>query len=400
MKRSLFLVLLLFTPFSTLFSQSTALSGTWLLTRAETPQGIQEPWLIFDLTPDGRIILMQMEMGSWSYDAGKQTLIFSSEINPKLTGKYRIVKLDDRTLVTDREGTKLFYTRLDSQAVAAANTGSSLAGLWEVESKEPAFTFLKFSLPDEFTSVRLSGGMTESYAGNWIWDPGAGELILITLDRAFRGRNKLTLRGDKLTLRTPGGETLVATRSREDQNTIEPLTFTEDELPEESDDSSLPAAWKDFDSMVDYLKGIRELHYRLGRPVHETGTIFYTPLLERITVDTQRPSVRFTKYTVAPGDTNQYAEKYKGGLTGMYDLFFPENEIGPFRITGTEEITVPAGTFTCTVVEGMDGDTKVKYWMINDKPGIFARIVRETPDPFGEEPPEIRIRELTDIITL
>jgi hypothetical protein len=54
-------------------------------------------------------------------------------------------------------------------------------------------------------------------------------------------------------------------------------------------------------------------------------------------------------------------------------------------------------TYTCTVVEGMDGDTKIKYWMINDKPGIFAKIIkdnnRESGIPFYQKTELINIEK-------
>ena len=47
------------------------------------------------------------------------------------------------------------------------------------------------------------------------------------------------------------------------------------------------------------------------------------------------------------------------------------------------------------VIEGLDGDTKIKYWMILDKPGIYAKIIREEVDPFDEV--EYLIIELEEI---
>ena len=61
----------------------------------------------------------------------------------------------------------------------------------------------------------------------------------------------------------------------------------------------------------------------------------------------------------------------------------------------TETITVPAGTFNCKVFEGLDGEAKVKYWMILDKPGVYAKIIREDVDPFDEL--EYSIIELEEI---
>ena len=398
MKKNFSLFLLLLVAALPLFSQKKEkIASPWLLTRIETPDGTQEPWLILDLTPAGKLIFLEMEMGTWSYDRKDHILTFTSEMNPKLNGDYRVDKLDSKEMITVREGMKFYYTRLDTMAIAAANRQSPLPGMWEISREGNSLSILKFALPDDFTSIDIADGTTDAYAGTWIWDPGTKEITLISMNRELRGKNKAYITGKKMTLTLPSGEKYTATKMDPEENAVEHLTFSEDDFPEESDSEGLPPGWQDMDQMVETLKGVKELHYRLGRLIPEAGIVHYTPAISRITLDTQKPSIRFTNLTVAYGDTSQYSEKYKGGLYGMYDLFFPENEIGPFRVAGTEKITVPAGTFACTVVEGMDGDTKVKYWMITDKPGIYARIIRETPDPFDDEKTDYTVKELTDI---
>ncbi len=66
--------------------------------------------------------------------------------------------------------------------------------------------------------------------------------------------------------------------------------------------------------------------------------------------------------------------------------FFPKEKLDPFRVLGTEEVKTPFGNFECTVVEGFGRfDEKMKYWMINDKPGVFAKIIKikDEEPPFG-----------------
>ena len=77
------------------------------------------------------------------------------------------------------------------------------------------------------------------------------------------------------------------------------------------------------------------------------------------------------------------------------NAFFPRAEPWPYRIAGVEKVTVPAGIFDCTVIEAMDGDKKLKYWMINDMPGIYAKIIQEEIDPFDNL--EYSVQELEKI---
>ena len=63
-----------------------------------------------------------------------------------------------------------------------------------------------------------------------------------------------------------------------------------------------------------------------------------------------------------------------------YNKLYPE-ENNSFRVVGKEKITTSAGTFNCTIVEVIEGfDKKLKLWMINDKPYIFAKMIKERTD--------------------
>ena len=53
-------------------------------------------------------------------------------------------------------------------------------------------------------------------------------------------------------------------------------------------------------------------------------------------------------------------------------------------LIGQETVTVPAGTFICNVVEGMRGDKMYRFWMLMDKPGVYAKIIEEGEDIFGD----------------
>ncbi len=62
--------------------------------------------------------------------------------------------------------------------------------------------------------------------------------------------------------------------------------------------------------------------------------------------------------------------------TKIKKVFYPRKEPNTYRFIGSENVETPAGSFDCTVVEGMeDFDTKIKYWMIKNKPGIYAKIL-------------------------
>jgi hypothetical protein len=368
------------------------------MTHAETPDGKKDIWFTLGLSPDGKLLFMERPVGTWSYDKNDHLLSFHSEFPGELfNGDRQVEKINDREMILKMGDKQLFYTRLDTAKTARDNASSPLCGSWKIDNDEGVLTVLRFDLPDEFTWVRTDGGETDTYRGNWIWIPAKNEVILISLKKELRGPREVTSGDDRLTLTAAGGGVLTARKEQANADgEIEHLTFTYEEFPEESSNDGLPYEWQELEVMAESLQEVKEVHYRYGTLIPDLDRLRFNTLIERLQVDVEKPSVRFTNLVAENGDTSQVSEKYRGGLTGRYDLFFPAEELGPFRVKGEEEITVPAGTFRCTVVEGFDGDTKVKYWMITDKPGIFARIIKESEDPFGN--PEYTLQELTDIL--
>jgi len=64
----------------------------------------------------------------------------------------------------------------------------------------------------------------------------------------------------------------------------------------------------------------------------------------------------------------------------FYNRLFPEKELD-FRVVGKEDVKVAAGNFKCTVVEAVGmNDNKFRMWMIDDKPGVYAKIIEQNSD--------------------
>jgi hypothetical protein len=133
----------------------------------------------------------------------------------------------------------------------------------------------------------------------------------------------------------------------------------------------------------------------MGTLIEDFGTFSYDSVFQRVEADIEKNQVVFTYLSVFQGDTMQSGQKYKDELSESYNFFFPQDAPSVYRSLGTQTITVAAGTFECTVIEGVDGEDKVKFWMINDKPGVYARIIRESEDPFGDL--EYTLTELEEI---
>lgn len=159
---------------------------------------------------------------------------------------------------------------------------------------------------------------------------------------------------------------------------IEMLSFTHEDLPEITDpETFLP--WMDSGKMIFVLKDVKHVKYRRESVTEKK----VSTILSKIAVDTLNQSVEFTNLMITKNDTMQFSQNYKDEMSEAYNYFFPRNEMMYYRLVGVETLEVPAGKYECTVLEGFDDETKVKYWMINDKPGVYAKIIEEGEDHFG-----------------
>ncbi len=381
--RLIFIVLLTFS--AAVFSQSNKLSGPWLLTKAEVKGKTVTPYQIFDFRTNGKLSVLDVEVGTWRYDKNANTVILQSKMDKDFNGQGKILKLTPEAFVMNKGGDIYYYTRVHPEKIAKGNKASHLAGTWKLSGTEYPFAVLKLDLPDHFTLVQADEGETDTRQGSWMFVPKEKALIFMGFSHLLRGKMSLsTVTADGFTIQT-SDHVLKAQRVKEEGTKIERLTFTEDDFPEdaEPDESQLP--WRDFDQMVEFLNKVASVQYSNGLLMPELNLFKHTSVIvSKIQVNPNKPRVTFTNLSVSGKDSSQFSENYKGGLTNSNNAFFPKEEFWRYRVTGVEKITVPAGTFACTVIEAVDGEKKLKYWMINDMPGIYAKIIIDETDPFGE----------------
>ena len=90
-------------------------------------------------------------------------------------------------------------------------------------------------------------------------------------------------------------------------------------------------------------------------------------------------AITFNTYKLCPGEEEPSS-------TGDHEINFPKNGLSPFfrfrnpqiKIIGSEKVTVPAGTFQCTVVELKSSFWGVeKVWLIDKMPGMYAKVIKK-----------------------
>ncbi len=379
-----------------LFAQSATLTGSWLLTKVEIKGETVTPYQIFEFKTNGKLQAMGMEVGAWTYDKKTNTIVLKSKMDKDFNGQGKVIKLTPEAFIMNKGGGKYFYSRVHPENIAKNNKAARLAGKWKLAGSEYPFTVLKLDLPDNFTLIQSGQGETDTRRGTWIFVPEEQAIIFIGFSHLLRGKIPLShLTADGFTLQSSNRK-LKARRITETSSKIERLTFTEDDFPEEAEPDASKLPWRNFEEMADFLNTVASVQYSYGILLPELNLLKHTGVIvSKVRVDITKPSVRFTNFTVSGKDSSQFSENYKGGLTNNRNAFFPKEEPWPYRITGVEKITVSAGTFSCTVIEAVDGGQKLQHWMSNDRPGIYAKIIIDETDPFGK--PSYTVRELEKI---
>ena len=393
MKKSIFFfTIILFTL--TVQAQKSKIVGSWLMTKVETAEGVQEPYFITNFKDDGSMEVMGIPVGTWKYDEGSKSIVMNSKMDKDFNGPAKIEKLTKTNLVVTRDGVKMYYDRVDRKEIETNNLKLPVEGVWHGKNENGGEVFLKFTAPDSLLVLSTGDGSIDRAHSRWLYYPKDKSMIIMGFSRLLRGKCNVDISGDKLSMDFGNNKQLSFTKEPEIK--VERLTYKEDEFPEESpDESKLPWIEGGTDRLITVLEPVKELKFRRGVWLPDVGVFLYTTLVSKIKVNPDDMSVVYTNLSIDNGDTMQYSQNVKGELQNSYNNFFPFEDIYLYRVTGKEKIKVPAGEFDCTVVEGIDGDAKVKLWMVDQMPGVYAKIIRDEPDPFGDI--NYIVKELTSV---
>ncbi len=386
-KMKKFTIVLLLMVFAVAGSTQTV-EGSWLLTKAEIEGQVQEPWQITEFREDGKMVIFGMELGTWKYNKKKQTIDMTSGFDKDFAGENKVLTLNENEMVLDKDGAKLFYSRYLPEQTAMMNKFSDLAGTWQIQISNDVLGTLKFELPDSFVFIESQEGMTTTNRGTWIYNPADESLLIIGLRSFITGKSIIIEQSEDELLLEKNGEPILATKAKTESSDTGRLEFTEADFFDENgdykyyeDEENLP--WLNPYEMIMGLLDVHQLVYSYSTLIDETDA-FKSKMLtaDVVAVDEEQTlSIDFIFYGYdrynLPEDTelppnNNYTEP-----------LFPLKDVS-FRVAGQEQITTPAGIFDCTVVEAAgDFDEVLKLWMIDNKPGIYAKIIADQPGSFG-----------------
>jgi hypothetical protein len=395
MKKIYWQICLLFSLSLNINAQDNQIIGSWLINKVNMENQDQEIYFPIDFSENGEMAINDVPFGMWKYDQKNQKLNISSANFQELDGENSILKLNNEELTLEKNGTKVFFIKIDRENIYDENKNSGLIGIWEIKDEDnPGSTkHIMFESPDKATLIIKEEGVDERQRSLWIYNEKDETLIILSRLEILRGLSKLIkLDNENIELENNGIVYSLVNQEQSD-NRIERLTFSEDEFYDEDgnwkyeeDDQKLP--WQDFYDMMTSLENIHQLVYNYGKLIEDTEVFENKTLTANVRVDNDQETFSidyiFNGYDSfdLPEDTQLPTSIYSP--SSYPSVLYPLGDAMPFRVIGKEEITTPAGTFNCTVIEALgDFEAKMKMWMINDKPCIYARIINDRPGSFG-----------------
>ncbi|MEA1987465.1 MAG: hypothetical protein U9N76_08260, partial [Candidatus Marinimicrobia bacterium] len=304
--------------------------------------------------------------------------------------------------------------------IKIANQESGFIGIWEMNDNGEK-SYFKFSLPD----VLEIGSSNYSSESKWIYDKKNSAIILLVDNRMLKGSNKISkitskeielenksgkikfkkvttndtndtnYRNKKVTTNDTNGTNYRNKKVKANATKIEKLDFTKEAIEEllnkKYADGNIydelyktDISWLTNGAKINYLKNINFLKYKHSIPIANFGIFSTEELITKVSYDENDNKVQF--------------ENIFGRIQTRYNeednIFFPLENLDLYNVVSEKTVKVPAGTFTCKVIESQDSDKKIRYYMINNRPGIYAKIIIEKEE-FGKT--QYEMYELTEI---
>ncbi len=384
MKKTIIITILLIT-FS-VKSQESKLIGNWFVTQVKTPEKTQEVYMFVEFTKENKLIIRNLEFANWKIEG--DSLIMKSKIKKSFNGARKIIKLNNKEMILKKENETIYYKRYNPKEISEDSNYKKIIGVWNINESNKA-NYLNFKKNGDFVMLSLQDEGTIITKGVWFFIT-SDKFIIIDADiDILRGKSTMfSIHNSDLILKQ-NGKKYKATKIF-DSKKIKPLNFSEENLSQNSNtNSKLP--WVDKSLVLQYHK-LNKLIYEQNEYFKEIDRFISKEIIWDCVTDLETNEINI----LITENKKQLESRNKDKLTNLYNPFFPETDLYLFKIVSTDEqVTVPAGTYSCTVIEGIDGEIKYKYYMINNMPGVYAKVITQSEGMFGNV--NYRITELNTV---
>jgi len=371
MKKILFALMLSLMISASVSAKNVEILGEWLITTAEMGSETQEVYQLTNFKADGYAEMQGRVFGKWKYDNKTKMLTIESEMIKEFAGNWKISGSGKDKLTLKSEKSKLNLVKYDAEKIKKDNQKSGLFGVWKLNEKneEDSDVYINFK-NDGVSILYIAPGMSGRDGGLWIYNPAEKTLLMIVRDRMLRGMNKIKTINDKTFEFENNGHKLSAVKLPQNAKNRETISLEEtndDGQNENSVELDPEFSWYDYEKKIEYLKNVKALKYIKSTLLQGLDAFAQEEISAKVSFDENN-------YVIAIG------KLFDGLSTDDNDrenVFYPLEELNYYNVIGKKTITVPAGTFECTVIEGENdfGNGKNRYYLINNHPGIYAKII-------------------------
>jgi hypothetical protein len=371
MKKILFSLMALLSINTIVFAGNTDILGEWIITTAEMGGETQNVYQLTKFKTDGYAEMQGRVFGKWKYDDKSNTLIIESEMIKEFAGNWKVTADGKSKLTLKTDKSTLNLVKYDAEKIKKDNKKSGLNGVWKLNEKndEDADVYLNFQ-DTEMSILYIAPGVTGRDGGLWIYNPAEKTVVMMVRDRMLRGMSKIKTINDKTFEIENNGHKIGAVKL--EQNAKNRETIALEEMDDDGDDENSAEldpefSWYDYEKKIENLKNVKTLKY------------IKSTLLQGLDVFAQEKVSAEVSF-----DENNYVitigQLFDGLSTDDNDrenIFYPIEELNYYTVIGEKTITVPAGTFKCMVIEAENdfGNGKNRYYLINDLPGVYAKII-------------------------
>jgi len=304
---------------------------------------------------------------------------------------------------------KLYITLILLAFIKVSNAQESkIIGNWKLSKEvengitQRGFSTVYYFMQKGVLKIARNTSQNPKIVGSWKFNPSTKELTLKSkVDWDYNGRatiielteNNLSYNKDGLVfmfnkLKKPNNSAKIKLVTA----TKPVLSFKEEAMLDADgsfsyeDEDKLP--WK-IDDIVNYLKNYKDVVYTVTHfPNNYKPNSFLVS--SRINYNKAKKTIDVREYSLIKNDYIK-VDQNPIPIDNLQDYeddfhFFPKDNLNIYKVIGTENVKTVLGNFNCTVVEGFgDFDLKIKYWMINNKPGVYAKIIKikQAPGSFG-----------------
>ncbi len=392
MKKCLLVITILLSAIS--LSNAQQVSGSWLITIVSVDNKEQEVYAPIDFLENGELEISGRPMGSWTYDQNTQVLQIVSDKFKELHGTNRVKVFNESALIIENKGARIQLVRLDLQKNVMENQASGLMGTWQVKDdhNRAVTKLLLFEAPDIIRVIEHESGMQTTSEGTWIFNSEKKSLIVIGRLSDIKGETQVVMKSETEVAFINKACHLSAVKKEPNAIGKERLNFNEDDFYDgegnfkyDADEHKLP--WQDAYALMASLTDVERLVYEYSTLIDETGVFEKKTLTADVNVDeaAELVSIDFIFYGYdqynLPDDAALPPNQIK--VAQCTNKLYPQKEM-TYRVVGADQLTTAAGTFECTIIEGVDSfGVRKKCWLINDQPGVYAKIIEDKPGDFG-----------------